>query len=221
MGCYGAWWQAVNKPSCLCSAWSSWMWTAVSPHLNPTLNTKMPMKNIDLQVTGAVHSVWHLDSFVHSLIQWMFSEHLPCCCSVAQSCPTLHFHGLQHARPPCPSLCPRVFSNSCPLSQWCHPTISSSVTSFSSYPQSFPASGSFPMSQLFTSGGQSIGASASVLPMNIRSWFPLGWTGLISLLSKGLSSIFSSTTICKHQFFGAQPSLLSNSYISTWLLRRA
>ena len=130
---------------------------------------------------------------------------------------SLKFHGLQHARPPCPSLSPRVLSNSCPLSRWCHPTISSSVTSFSSYPQSFPASGSFPMSQLFTSGGQSIGASASVLPVNIRSWFPLWWTGLISLLSKGLSSIFSSTTICK-QF--AQPSLLSNSHMSTWLLKK-
>ena len=96
-------------------------------------------------------------------------------------------HGLQHARLPCPSLSPRVCSNSCPLSQWCHPTISSSVVPFSSCPQSFPASGSFPMSQLFPSGGQSIGASAStsVLPMNIQGWFPLGWSGLISLLSKG------------------------------------
>ena len=100
------------------------------------------------------------------------------------------------------------YSNSCPLSQWCHPTMSSSVVPFSC-PQSFPASGSFPMSQLFTSGGQSIGASASasVLPMNIQGWFPLGLTGLISLLSKGLSRIFSSTTVRKHQFFSTQPSL--------------
>ena len=99
--------------------------------------------------------------------------------SVTQSCPTLWPHGLQHARPPCPSPTPRVYSNSCPLSQWCHPTISSSVVSFSSHLQSFPASGSFQMSQLFASGGQSIGVSAStsVFPMNIQDWFPLGWTG--------------------------------------------
>ena len=103
---------------------------------------------------------------------------------------------------PCPSLSPGFCSNSCPLSWWCHPTISSSVIPFSSCPQSFPASESFPMSQLFTSGGQRIGASASpsVLPMNIQGWFPLGWTGWISLLSKGLSRVFSST-IQKHQFF--------------------
>ena len=117
--------------------------------------------------------------------------------SVTQSCPTLWPHGLQHARPPCPSPTPRVYSNSCPLSQWCHPTISSSVVSFSSHLQSFPASGSFQMSQLFASGGQSIGVSAStsVFPMNIQDWFPLGWTGLISLQSKGLSRVFSNTTV--------------------------
>ena len=105
-------------------------------------------------------------------------------------------HGLQHARPPCPSPTPRVHSNSCPLSQWCHPTVSSSVVPFSSCLQSFPALGSFPMSQLFASGSQSIGvsASASVLLMNIQSWFPLGLTGLISLQSKGLSRVFSNTT---------------------------
>ena len=127
--------------------------------------------------------------------------------------------GLQHARPPCPSLSPGACSNPCPLGWWCHSTISSSVVPFSSRLHSFPASGSFLMSQLFTSGDQSIGASAStsVLPMNIQGWFLLGWTGLISLLSKGLSSIFSSTTICK-QF--AQPSLLSNSHMSTWLLKK-
>ena len=106
----------------------------------------------------------------------------------------------------CPSLTPRVYSNSCPLHCWCHPTISSSVISFSSHLQSFPASGSFLMSQLFASGGQSIGtsASASVLPMNIQNWFPLGWTGWISLQSKGLSRVFSNTTVQKHQFFGTQ-----------------
>ena len=106
-------------------------------------------------------------------------------------------HGLQHTRPPCPSPTPGVFSNSCPLSWWCHTTISSSVIPFSSCLQSFPASGSFPMSQFFASGGQSIGgsASASVLPMNIQDWFPLGWTGWISLVSKGLSRVFSNTTV--------------------------
>ena len=115
----------------------------------------------------------------------------------------------QHARPPCPSPAPRVYPNSCPLSWWCHPTISSSVVPFSSCPQSFPASGSFQMSQLFTSGGQSIGVSAStsVLPMNTQDWSPLGWTGWISLQSKGLSRVFSNTTVQKHQFFGTQLSL--------------
>ena len=113
-------------------------------------------------------------------------------------------------------------SNSCPLSQWCHPTISSSVIPFSSCPQSFQASGSFPMIQFFASGGQSIGASASasVLPMNIQDWFPLGWTGLISLHSKGLSRVISNTIIRKHQFFSAQPSLGSNSHICAWLLEK-
>ena len=125
-------------------------------------------------------------------------------------------HGLQHARLPCPST-PRACSNSCPSSQWCHPTISSSVVSFSCL-QSFPASGSFPVSRLFASGGHSIGASASVLPMNIQGWFPLGLTGLVSLQSKGLSRVFSSTTVWKHQFFSAQPSLWSNSVIHTSLL---
>ena len=118
------------------------------------------------------------------------------------------------------SLSPGVCSNSCPLCLWCYPTISSSVPPFSSCPQSFPASGSFPISQFFASDGQSIGASASVLPMNIQGWFPLGWTGLISLLSKGLSRVFSSTTVWKCQFFGTQLSLWSYSHICTWLLEK-
>ena len=129
-------------------------------------------------------------------------------------------HGLQHARPPCPSPIARVHSNSCPLSWWRHPTILSSVVSFSSCLQSFPASGSLPMSQLFTSGGQSFWASATVLPMNSQSWFPLALTGLISLLPKGLSRVFSSTTVQKHQLFYAQLSLWSNSHIHTWLLEK-
>ena len=152
----------------------------------------------------------------------MFVFVLSCCCSVAQSCSTLQLHRLQYTRRPCPSPSPRDCSNSCPLSQWCHPTISSSVIPFSSCLQSFPASGSFLMSQLFTSGGQSIGdsASASVLPMNIQDWFPLGMTSLISLQSKGLSRVFSNTTVQKHKFFGAQPSLWPNSHIHTWLLEK-
>ena len=118
-------------------------------------------------------------------------------------------HGLQHAGPPCPSTTPRVYSTSCPLSWWCHATISSSVSPLSSCLQSFPASESFPMSQLFTSGGQSIGlsASTSAFPMNNKDWFPLGWTGWISLQSKGLPRVFTNTTVQKHQFFSAQLSL--------------
>ena len=128
----------------------------------------------------------------------------------------------QHARPPCPSPTPRVYSNSFSSSQWCHPAISSSVVPFSSWPQSLPVSGSFPMSQLFASGGQSIGvsASASVLPINTQDWSPLGWTGWISLQSKGLSRVFSNTTVQKHQFFSAQLSLQSNSHIHTWPLEK-
>ena len=130
-------------------------------------------------------------------------------------------HELQHTRPPCPSPTPRVYPNWCPLSRWCHPTISSSILPFSSCPQSFPASGSFQMSQLFASCCQSIGgsASASVLPKNIQDWFPLWWTGLI-LQSKGFSRVFSNTTVQKHQFFSAQPSSWSNSHIHTWLLEK-
>ena len=132
---------------------------------------------------------------------------------------SLQPHGLQHARPPCPSPTPGVYPNSCALSQWCHPTISSSVVPFSSHLHSFPALGSFQMSQFLTSGGQSTGVStsASVLPMNIQDWFPLGCTCWISLQSKGLSRVFSNTTVQKHQFFGAQLSLvqLSHPYMTT------
>ena len=131
----------------------------------------------------------------------------------SQSVQLLSCVQLQHTRVPCPSTAPKACSNSCPSSQWCHPTISSSVVPFSSCLQSFPASGSFHMSQLFTSGGQSIGASASAsaLPMNIQDWFPLGLTGWISSQSKGLSRVFSNATVQKHQFFGTQ--LSSQSYI--------
>jgi len=144
-----------------------------------------------------------------------------CCCSVAQLCPIL-CDPMDYSMPdfPFPSPSPGVCSNSHTLSWWSHPTISSSVTPFSSCPQSFPASGSFPMSQFFASDGQSIEAlvSASVLPMNIQGLFPLGLTDLISLLSKGLSRVFSSTKIQRHQFFGARPFFLSSSHIRTWLL---
>ena len=136
--------------------------------------------------------------------------------SVVSDC--LQPHGLQHARLLWPSPTPGVYSNSWPSSQWCHPTISSSVVPFSSCLPSFPASGSFQTSQFFASGGQSIGvsASASVLPMNIQDCSPLEWTDWISLQSKGLSRVFSKTTVQKHQFFSAQPSLWSNSHIHTW-----
>ena len=125
--------------------------------------------------------------------------------------------GLQHTRPPCPSPTPGAYSNSCPLSRWCHPTISSSVIPFGSSLQSFPAWGSFQMSQPFTSGGQSIrvSASTSVLPMNIQDWFPLGWIGWISLQSKGLSRVFSNIIVQKHQFFGAH-FLYSPTLTCTW-----
>ena len=132
-------------------------------------------------------------------------------------------HELQHARPPCPSPTPGVHPNSCPLNRWCHPAISSSVIPFSSCPPSLPASESFPVSQLFIWGGQSIGVSAlaSVLPMNTQDWSPLEWTGCISLQSKRLSRVFSNTTVQKHQFFGTLLSSQSNSHIHTWPLEKS
>ena len=138
-------------------------------------------------------------------------------CSVISN--SLWPHESQQTRPPCPSPTPAVHPNSCPSSRWCHPAISSSVVPFSSCPQSLPASETFPMSQLFTWCGQSTGvsASASVLPMNTQDWCPLGWTSWISLYSKGLSRVFSNTTVQKHQFFGAQLFSQSNSHIHTWL----
>ena len=154
------------------------------------------------------------ESFNHSMLLFLFSH------SVVSN--SLWPHGLQHTRLPSPLLSFWVCSNSFPVSQWCHPTISSLVIPFSSCLQSFPASGSFPVSQLFASGGQSIGvsASASVLPMNIQGWYPLRLTGLISLQAKGLSRVFSSTTLWKHQFFGAQLSFWSNSHIHIWPLEK-
>ena len=135
---------------------------------------------------------------------------------------SLQSHESQHARSPCPSPAPRVHSNSCPSSRWCHPAISSFVVPFFICPQSLPASGSFPMSKLFTWGGQSIGvsASASVLPVNTQDWSLLGWTGWMSLQSKGLSRVFSNTTVQKHQFFGVQLSSQSNSHILSQIFVR-
>ena len=156
-------------------------------------------------IRGCVH--------VHVLLSVQFSR------SVVSDC--LWPHEPQHARPPCPSPTPGVHSDSCPLCRWCHPAISSSVVPFSSCPQSLPPSESFPMSQLFTWGGQSTGVSAlaSVLPKNTQGWSPSEWTGWISLQSKGLSRVFSNTTVQKHQF-GTQLSLQSNSHIHTWPLEK-
>ena len=153
-------------------------------------------------------------------IKTFFTRSVQFSCSVMSN--SLQPHESQHARPPCPSPTPGVHPNPCPSSRWCHPTISSSVVPFSSCPQSFPASGSFPVSQLFLSGGQSIGVSAStsVLPMNTQDWSPLGWTGWISVQFKGLSRVSSNTTVQKHQFFGVQLSLWSNSHIHAWLLEK-
>ena len=157
------------------------------------------------------------------LVIGSFRLHIPSVqfsCSVVSN--SLWHYGLQYARPPCPSPTLGVYSDSCPLSWWCQPTISSSVIPFSSHLHSFPASGSFPMSQFFTLGGQSIGVSASTsdLTKNIQDWFPLGWIGWISLQSKGLSRVFSKTTVQKHQFFSTQLSLKSNSHIHTQLLEK-
>ena len=173
------------------------------------------------------NSPWfHRFSLLSLFLYFLFFFFSNYCPSVQFSCSvmsdSLWTHVLQHTRLPCPSPIFRSCSNSCPFSQWSHPTISSSVVPFTSHLQSFPASGSFQMSQLFASGGQSIAvsASASVLPMNIQDWFPLGWTGWIFLQSKGLSRVFSNTTVQKHQFFSAQLSLWSNSHIHTWLLEK-
>ena len=148
-----------------------------------------------------LQTVWSFLAFKHLTTR----SRLPVC-SVTELCPTLQPCGLQDTRVPCPSLSLGVCSNSSPLSRWCHPTISSSAAPFSFCLKSFSASGSFPMSLLFASDGQSVGTSAlaSLLPMNIQGWFPLGLTGLIYLLSKGLSVVFSRTTVQKHQFFGTQ-----------------
>ena len=166
----------------------------------PTLDS-FPIK----ELSGAILFIKYLLLFSHSVVL-----------------SSLWSHGLKHSRLPCPSPSARVCSNWCPLSQWCHPTISSSAIPFSSYLHSFPASESFPMSCLLASHGQSTGASASasVLPMNIQGWFPLGLTGLISSQFKGLSRVFFNTAVRMHQFFSTQPSLWSGSHIRTWLMEK-
>ena len=179
---------------------------------------------ISFTVSGEIKSVSNKQmlrefSITKPLLQQMFSS-VQLSHSVVSN--SLWPHESQHARTPCLSPSPRVQSHSRPSSPWCHPAISSSVVPFSSCPQSLPASGSFPMSQLFTWGGQSIGVSAStsVLPMSTQDWFPLEWTGWISLQFKGLSRVFSNTMVQKHQFFGAQLSSQSNSHIHTWPLEK-
>ena len=176
------------------------------------------------------HSNWYrgelFNSFWYYLLKILYLLTVLKIQSVQFSCSVVSDssqpHELQHTRPPCPSPTLGVYPSPCPLSQWCHPTISSFVISFSSCPQSFPASGSFQISQLFASDGQSFGvsASASVLTINIQDWSPLGWTGCISLQSKGLSRVFSNTTVQKHQFFSAQLSSQSNSHMHTWTLEK-
>ena len=164
-----------------------------------------------------IRELWIKTAIIHHSVQFSSVQFS---CSVMSS--SLRPHESQHSRPPCPSPTPRVHSDSRPSSQWCHVDISSSVVPFSSCTQSLPASESFPMSQLFAWGGQSSGVSAlaSVLPMNTQDWSPLQWTGWISLQSKGLSRVFSNTTVQKHQFFCAQLSSQFNSHIHTWPLEK-
>ena len=207
----GDWWATIHGVANSWTGLSNWAYT-YGNNAVPNLHYLCVLKNdFNLRENQSwkenilVKPVYFLVSLEANLVQFS--------CSVMFN--SLQPHGLQHARLPCPSPTPRACSNSYPSSRWCHPAILSFFVPFSSCPQSFPASGSFPMSQFFTSGGQSIGvsASASVLPMNILDWFPLGLTGSISLLSKGLSRVFPNSTIQKHQFTGALPSLWFNSHI--------
>ena len=170
--------------------------------------------------------MWNLQEMMYFLVWpmliWKLFKYYVSQFSRSVVSDSLRLHEPQHTRPPCPSPTPRVHPNSCPLNRWCHPTISSSVVPFSSCPQSFPALGSFQMSQFFATGGQCIGASAStsVLPKNTQDWSLLGWTGWIFLQSKGLERVFSNTTVQKHQFFSAQLSWQSNCHIYTWPLEK-
>ena len=200
LACYnpwGVWPQWDKEPGCRQLAWTPRGWLVMKGSLKFCSNyTEKVLDNLSRGI------VWSDSCFRKITLSSVQFSHLV----VSNS---LWPHEPQHTRPVCPSPTPRVYPNSCPLSWWCHPSISSSVIPFSSCPQSFPASGSFQMSQLFVSGGQSIGVSAlaPVLPMNTQDWSPLGWTGWISLQSKGLSRVFSNTTVQKHQFFCTQLSL--------------
>ena len=176
----------------------------------------------NIHLPSFITFAWKSSLWIYVCFWWApepFSSVLFSCSVVPDS---LWPHGLQHIGLPCPSPTSGAWSDLCPASWWCHPTISSSVIPFSSCLQSFLAWGSFSVSQFFASGAQSIGVSAStsVLPMNIQDWFPLGLTGWISLQSKGLSTIFFNTTVQKHQFFGAQLSLWSSSHIHAWLRQK-
>ena len=177
------------------------------------------MYKTDRDVACACKQKFSLVQFSRSVVSDSFSSVQFSCSVVSDS---LRPHESQHPRPPCPSPTPGVHWDSRPLSQWCHPAISSSIVPYSSCSQSLPASESFPMSQLFSWGGQSTGVSAlaSFLPKNTQDWSPLGWTSWISLQSKGLSRVFSNTTVQKHQFFGTEPSSQSNSHIHTWPLEK-
>ena len=202
-----------SNPGLLCFLHCRWILYQLSHQGSPdkniaqgsTAGLKTPLNYQEAHIQQFLYNSQSVSQFSHSAVS---DSLLP--------------YESQHARPPCPPATPGVYSNSCPSSWRCHPTISSSVIPFSSCPQFFPALGSFPMSQLFAWGGQSTGvsASASVLPMNTQDWSPLGWTGWISLKSKGLSRVFSNTIVQKHQFFGAQLSSQSNSHIHTWSLEK-
>ena len=185
----------------------------LSIHSTHTCSTLLFSSNYYFLLCSQVPNVLMLQflSFILSSIQFSYSV-------VSNS---LWLHEPQQTRPPCQSPTPGVYSNSCPSSQWCHSAISSFVVPFSSCPQYFPASGSFPMNQLFAWSGQSIRVSASTsVPVNTQDWSPLGWTGWISLQSKGLSRVFSNTTVQKHQFFSARLSSQSNSHIHAWPLEK-
>ena len=196
----------------MCRGFSSWgIWTLFAQrHVESSPirdQTCVSCTGRQIPIHCTTREVWEQPSWVASPYTFFQFSSVQFSHSVVSN--FLQSHGLQYARPPCPSPTAGAYSNSCPLSRWWHPTISSSVVPFSSCLQSFLASGSFHMSQFFTSGGQSIGvsASASALPMNIQGWFSLGCIGWISLQTKGLSRVFSNTTVQKHWFFGAQLSL--------------
>ena len=190
-------------------SWGRKRWDGGPQTKKPTKTTNNLPSNSDF-----IHQGEDFDFKLHQFSSVQFS------CSVVSD--SVRPHESQHARPPCPSSTPRVHSDSCPPSQWCHPAISSLVVPFSSCPQSLPASESFPMSQLFPRGGQSTGVSAlaSFLPKKSQGWSPSECTGWISLQSKGLSGVFSNITVQKHQFFHAQTSSQSNSHIHTWPLEK-